>query len=61
MRYQPVMIAVNVIFASITGFWTVQNIVRGDYAMASLFGVICVINAFIAFRRYQIARMHDQR
>ena len=60
MRYQPAMIAINVVFAAITGFWTVQNIVRGDYAMASFFGIVCVINAFIAFRRYQTARMHDQ-
>ncbi|TDL34885.1 hypothetical protein E2R51_03950 [Jeotgalibacillus sp. S-D1] len=61
MRFQPAMIAINVIFAALTGFWTVQNIFRGEYAMAGLLGIICIVNAFIAIRRYQIAKIHDQR
>ena len=60
MRFQPAMIAINVIFAAITGFWALQNIVKGEYAMASLLGIVCVINTFIALRRYQIARIHEQ-
>ncbi|PPA71854.1 hypothetical protein [Jeotgalibacillus proteolyticus] len=61
MRFQPAMIAVNIIFAALTGFWTVQNIIRGETAMAALLGFICVINVFIAIRRYQIAKLHDER
>lgn len=60
MRFQPAMIAINVLFAALTGFWTIQNIIRGELAMAGLLGIICVINAFIAVRRYQIARLHDR-
>ncbi|KIL45413.1 hypothetical protein [Jeotgalibacillus soli] len=60
MRVQPAMIAINVIFAALTGFWTIQNIVRGDYAMGTLLGFLCVINTFIAVRRYQIAKLHEQ-
>jgi len=61
MKFQPAMIALNVVFAALTGFWTIQNILRSDYAMASFLGFICVINAFIAIRRYQIAKLHDER
>ncbi|KIL47895.1 hypothetical protein [Jeotgalibacillus campisalis] len=61
MRFQPAMIAVNVIFALLTGFWAIQNVVRGEYAMAALLGVICFINAFISVRRYKIARLYENR
>ncbi|TFE02957.1 hypothetical protein E2626_03875 [Jeotgalibacillus salarius] len=60
MRVQPAMIALNLIFAVFFGIWSVRQFLSDDFALGIFLILISAVNGFIAFRRYKIAKFHEE-